>query len=183
MLCSTNSKVCLYTLGFVPRSAVELGSAARLSFDTLCTADKPLFVAFELSFAAEGSAPRLAFLTCHGATIGLGLLRDGTLALIPVYDHLRADKELRDQVQKSLKLATASSRVRLVPGARHRIELHVRPQGLGGRAVVEVRVDGRKLERLTVRRPSGKSASQVVVTALQSLKVHSVSVRGAPGSR
>ncbi|MCA8955937.1 MAG: serine/threonine protein kinase [Planctomycetes bacterium] len=162
-----------------PKATIDLATVSRVSIETFCATDKEVWVSLALSFEAERTAPRVWFITCHGATVGFGALRSGAIAAIPVFGSLRLTQELKESAQRALKAVEANPRALvLVPGARHLLALHVRRHGLGSRAVVEVAFDGKPLPPVVVRRPSGKLESSVLVTALQPIAVHSVEVRG-----
>ena len=120
---------------------------------------------------------RFFFLTMHEATLGLAALHDGTVVVFEV-DKLRAGKDVQAKIRKALGSAGQPALAHLVPGARHRLKVEVRPRGLGGKVLMHARLDGRKLPALSVVRSTGKVANTLVLTALQGMEVYSISCRG-----
>jgi predicted Ser/Thr protein kinase len=155
----------------------ELDKAKPLVFQSLCLTAKPIAVALEFAFAAEAGVTRFFFLTMHEATLGLAALHDGTVVVFEV-DKLRAGKDVQAKIRKALGSAGKQPVAHLVPGARHRLEVEVRPRGLGGKVLMHARLDGRKLPALSIVRSTGKVAKSVVLTALQGMEVYSISCRG-----
>jgi len=157
---------------------VALGDARALSFASLCATGKPMSVRFEFSFSSDRGATRLFFLTMHEASLGLAALRDGRVVVFDV-SKLREGKELRSRVQRALRFAEEHSGAWLVPGARHRLDIDVRPRGFGGKVVLTPRLDGRALPEVSIVRATGRVPAVVRLTALHSLQAYSLSVHGS----
>lgn len=158
---------------------VAIDDAKTLSFPSLCATDKPITVEFEFALTAEKSASRMFFLTIHQATLGLIVLRDGPVAVFGV-DRLRPGKELKVLTQKALLSAEQARQVYLVPGARHHLEVKLRPARRGGKTVLmSVRIDKQKVPfELSVVRPTGRISDAVVLKAIEPLEAYRIAFQG-----
>jgi hypothetical protein len=162
-------------IAYTERDA-RLGVAEALTFDSSCSIERALRVDLDLRLGVEAGAPRLFFLTLHGASVGLGLRGDGVVVGVPVARGLRATKELQEQIQKALRQSDDDPAF-IVPGALHRLTVEARPQG-GKVVVLTVSLDQREVFSGSVIRPSERDSGRVAVTALQPLTLQSLVVTG-----
>jgi serine/threonine protein kinase len=159
-----------------------------LVLPSLLAADQPASTTtvVDVSFAAENGVPRLLFVSCHGATIGIGLQRDGVVAVFPVDKGLDPLPDLSRKIKKALQLASDR---RVVPGARHRFYFVMRKKG-GTNFAVAVRVfmdeepsavglpaTRKGLGEVVVQRSSNPSPS-LRLTPLSPVVVYAVEFRG-----
>lgn len=111
----------------------------RLSVETLLAAEQKEFVAeMEFEVEPEAEAPRFWILRCHGAGVGLGLLRDGRVGLVPLPPQV--GNQLRRDCHKALQRSLEARGDRIRPRVRHRLRLHIRHKG-GRRATITLSLD------------------------------------------
>ena len=164
--------------------ALAVARKQALVLPSLLDVDAPAIVTLDLTFAEENGGPRLLFVQCQGATIGLALDRDGVVTIFPVDKGLRALTGLSRKTKKSLK---TPRNPQVVPGARHRFYFVTRKKrGASNTVVVRVFLDGeppvrdttrKELAKIDVQRPTTPSAS-VTLTPLSPVTLHAVEFRG-----
>jgi hypothetical protein len=131
-------------------------------------------VSVDVSFPEEGETPRLVLMECHGAKIAIGALRDGSLAVVPIYDGER--RQQRD-IQGALRGFDETTWMKVIPGARYRFELQVRPSTIRQLSLT-IKVEGREVvSGHPVRLPRNRAAT-LVLTPHHPMTLLRVETRG-----
>lgn len=165
-----------------PAAACSLAEALRgaIAVPAPVRDEDPSSLVVELRFTEPPADVRLVVLSLQGISAAVAVLRgEGVVATALATDGVERGDTLRRALQRPLEEALTRTRAHIVPGARHGLELRLKPNPERREVQVRILLDGVEVHEDVLPRP-GHRPQLASLASLEPVSASSVRVVGKP---